>query len=85
MKYILSLAAAVIARSAPPGIDVILLRNETKSVLKYNHLRLHGNAADGMEYISSLPRFHTHSYWDLQAQTSAIYIWLHLVSLKKMP
>ena len=36
-----------------------------------------------MEYISSLPRFHTHSYWHLQAQSSAVYIWLHLVSLKK--
>jgi CxxC motif-containing protein len=36
-----------------------------------------------MEYISSLPRFHTHSDWDLQAQSSAVHIWLHLVSLKK--
>ena len=84
MKYILSLAAAVIARSAPPGIEVMLLRNiKNKLALKYNHSRLHGNAADSMEDISSLPRFHTHSYWDLQAQTSAVYIWLHLVSLKK--
>ena len=83
VKYILSLAAAVIARSAPPGIDVILLRNENMLLLKYNHSRLHGNAADSMEYISSLSRFHTHSYWNLQAQTSAIYIWLHLVSLKE--
>ena len=82
VKYILSLAAAVMARSAPPGIELMLLRNKIKSFLKYIHSRLHRNAADRMEYISSLPRFHTHSYWHLQAQTSAVYIWLHLVSLK---
>lgn len=84
MIYILNLAAAVIARSAPPGIEVMLLRNnKNKLVLNNNHSRLHGNAADSMENISSLPRFHTHSYWDLQAQTSAVYIRLYLVSLKE--
>ena len=84
MKYNLSLAAAVIARSAPPGIELMLSRNgKNKLVLKYNHSRIHSNAADSMEYISSLPRFHTHSYRHLQAQTSAIYIRLHLVSLEE--
>ena len=85
VKYILSLAAAVIARSAPPGIELMLLRNMNTNMwlLKYSHSRLHGNAADSMEHISSLPRFHTHSDWDGQAQPSAVYIWLHLVSLKE--
>ena len=42
---------------------------------------MHGNAANGMKDVCSLACFHTNGDWYLKAKSSAIHIWLHLVSL----
>jgi len=42
---------------------------------------MHGNAADGMKDVRNLAGFHAYRDWHLQVESSAVHIWLHLVSL----
>jgi hypothetical protein len=72
------------ARSAPPGIAefLVIIRWVTRTDREMNRgLRLHGDPADDMEDFCQLIRLDTDCDGNLQAQATAVYIGLHLMSL----
>jgi hypothetical protein len=68
VKYVLSLRAAVIARSAPPGIADSLSNTISVAIQKEIRTtqRVHGNTAYCVEHIRSLSRLHADSHRHLQ-------------------
>ena len=45
---------------------------------------MHGNVANGMKDVCSLACFHANGDWYLEAESSAVHIRLHLVSLVRV-
>src|ERR1700738_4651235 len=78
VTYILSRAAAVNARSAPPGSEE-LLGKQIISVLRKrdgrnSDVRVRDYATDHMEDICGLPSFDAHRHGDLKTQSPAVDI-----------
>lgn len=92
VKYVFSRAVALFARSTPPGIAdnlctviiTITIRGTGRLLerkARGGDVRVHRDAADGVEYVGGLPRLHADGDGDLQPQSPAVYVRLHFMSL----